>query len=97
MVQRLDDGPGGQRVYYAMTFTDTVRFSLGDLPDADIVLVGDWGMMIAAARAAREGRTEDAGMSLERGEEALVEIGEIFALARTVATVPVDLTEGAVS
>ena len=93
MVQRLSDGPDGQPVAYALTFGPTVRFSLEDVAKPDIVVVGDWRQMIRAARAKQEGRVEDPGLTVQHGHAALERIGPLFALAGSVATVPVELPD----
>lgn len=89
----LSDGPDGATVYWAMTFTDTVRFSL-DQVDADLLFTGDWARMVRASRANREGRTTDPGVLPVGDLELIKVIGPVFAVATTsTAGLPVSFPD----
>lgn len=93
MAYRLSDGPNGRTVHWAMAFTETVQFSLDDIPDADVTFVGDWKKMVVTARANRDGLTVDPGLTIEGDPAVLAEIGPVLELARSIATVPVEFPE----
>jgi len=88
----LSDGPDGETVYWAMTFTDTVRFSLEKV-DADLLFTGDWTRMVRASRDSRGGQTTDPGVEAVGDLAVLQSTGRVFALAQAVATVPVEFPE----
>ena len=90
MAYRLADGPDGGDVHWAMTFTDTVRFSLQEHPEPDVCFVGDWTKMILASQGSREGEPQDPNLTIEGDAAVLAEIGAALEVARSVATVPVD-------
>lgn len=71
LAYRLSDGPGGSTVHWTVTFDGTVSFGLEHDPRADVVLVGDWGAVVRATAAQREGRTESPVVSFE-GDVALL-------------------------
>jgi hypothetical protein len=92
MGYELADGPGGETVYWSMTFADTVRFGL-ERPEADLVFVGDWKRMVSASRATRGGKPEDPGVQAVGDLTVLEQVGPVFALAQAVATVPVEFPD----
>jgi hypothetical protein len=88
----LSDGPHGETVYWAMTFTDTVRFSL-EKTDADLLFTGDWARMVRASRDNRSGQATDPGVEAVGDLNVLQTIGPVFALAQAIATIPVEFPE----
>jgi hypothetical protein len=92
MGYELSDGPGGETVYWSMTFTDTVRFGL-EKTDADLLFTGDWANMIRATMSSRQGKPVDPGVVPVGDMGVLQAIGPVFALAQGVATVPVEFPE----
>lgn len=88
----LVDGPRGETVYWSMAFTDTVRFGLEQV-DADLLFRGDWGRMLRASKSARDGGQEDPGVAPVGDLEVLTTIGPAFAVAQSVATVPVQFPD----
>jgi hypothetical protein len=88
----LVDGPGGETVYWSMAFTDTVRFGLEQV-DADLLFRGDWARVVRASKSGREGRQDDAGVVPVGDLEVLATVGPAFAVAQSIATVPVQFPE----
>jgi hypothetical protein len=85
----LTDGPGGDIVYWSVALTDTVRFGL-EPTEADLVFRGDWAAMVHAAQSHRQGGQEDAGIVPVGDLSVLESVGPVLALARRVATLPVE-------
>lgn len=90
MTYVLSDGPGGGDVHWTITFGDTMRFSLHEVPSADVRFIGDWKQMIRASSAGRRGEQVDAGVTIEGDTAALAEISPVLEVGRDVATMPVD-------
>ncbi|WP_068800738.1 hypothetical protein [Pseudonocardia sp. HH130630-07] len=96
LAYRLADGPGGRDVHWTVTVGGTggtVRFGLDEVPDPDVLVVGEWPRMIRATRASRDGVEQDPGCTAEGDTAVLAEIGEALAVARAVATLPVEFPE----
>ncbi|WP_198663978.1 hypothetical protein [Jiangella endophytica] len=89
LAYRLEREPGGEPVHWTIAFEQTVQFSLAEAAAPDVVLVGDWSVMIRAAKANREGVRVDPELSVEGDEEILDEILQVLGLASDIATVPV--------
>jgi hypothetical protein len=93
MSYRLADGPAGRDVHWAVTFTDTVRFSLDEKAEPDVLLVGSWTQMIRASRANRHGEQIDPGVSIEGDAAVLAEVGPVLEASRAAATLPVQFPD----
>jgi hypothetical protein len=93
LAYRLSDGPGGATVHWAVTCSDTVRFSLEAASAPDVLLTGDWARMVRGARANREGETVDPGVSVQGSPERMAELAAILATASAFATLPVDFPD----
>ena len=85
---RLSNGPDGGLVHWHMSCSDTVRFSLSQLP-TDALMVGDWTQVIRATRARGNGANVDPEVEVQGDASVLVELAPILELARAAAAVPV--------
>jgi hypothetical protein len=88
----LTDGPDGETVYWSMTFDDTVRFGL-DKVEADLLFRGDWARMVRASKGSRDGTPTDPGVVAIGDMAAFQKVAPVFAVAQSVATVPVEFPE----
>ncbi len=94
LIYRLRRGPGGDPVYWAMTFTPSgVSYSLGDVENADLTLRADWKQTIESSKAAREGRTLEHDVTAEGDPSMLEACGAVFARARQVVDIDVTFPE----
>jgi hypothetical protein len=87
----LTGGPQGDKVHWTMIFSpDGVRFGLDEPLRADLVIAGPYAEVVAASRAAREGREPSAQLPMTGDTAVLEVIGPAFAAARAAARVDVD-------
>lgn len=93
MAYALEDGPDRRTVHWAMSFHDTVRFSLDPAAEPDVLLRGDWRRMMRASEVNRRGETADPGVTVEGNVGVLAEIGPVLELARSVATLDVEFPQ----
>lgn len=90
LLYRLRRGPGGDPVYWTMTFTPSgVTYSLEEIDNADLTLRADWGQTIESSKAAKEGRTLEHDVTAEGDPDMLTAVGAVFARARQVADIEV--------
>ncbi|WP_240519676.1 hypothetical protein [Amycolatopsis antarctica] len=86
----LTDGPAdGATVHWQLRFgTGGTTFALTAVPDADVLLRGDWRVALTAmARNRRSEEQVDDGLVADGDMESLMAaVGEQFAVARKVAT-----------
>lgn len=87
---RLSDGPTGATVHWTVSFDDTVRFSLDEHPQPDVVIVGDWADVIAATASGRYGEPREPDVSLEGDPEVLTLTSPALEAARAIATIDVE-------
>jgi hypothetical protein len=83
---RLSDGPGGADVHWALTYGNTMRFSLDEHPSPDVLITGDWKRMIRAVAAGRRGEAADPGVEIIGDQELFLRLNQILELGRGVAT-----------
>ncbi|GAA3568023.1 hypothetical protein GCM10022222_59910 [Amycolatopsis ultiminotia] len=90
LAYELTDGPAdGATVHWQLRFaTDGPTFALTPAPDADVLLRGDWREVVTAAARSRRGEepVEDGLRTDGDIESFMAAVGELFAVARKVAT-----------
>jgi len=93
---RLRDEDTGALVSWQMRFSrrDGIRFALGE-PDSpsDMTLVTGYWKMLDAVKAQRRNEPADPGIQVEGDAAVFARVGPVFALAQSVATVPVIFPE----
>jgi hypothetical protein len=92
MGYQLVDGPGGETVHWRVTIAKTVQFSLGK-GNSDVLLTGDWGRVIRASQAQREGTECEPGVVPSGDLSLLASVAPVLAIASRVATLPVEFPE----
>lgn len=87
----LADGPG--RVLWSVQIgrSSGVRFGLGPPPGApDVTIKASYREMVAATRAARNGKASSAPMAVDGDAAVLQEVAPVLAAARAAAAVDVE-------
>lgn len=92
LAYHLLNGPDGEAVHWSMSMGPSgVGFGLTEISTADVVYCGEWADMIRGMVARSRGEAFVGSIVMEGDAGVLETTAAVFALARAVAGVPVEL------